>query len=79
MSRSIREIFQEIALSLWMQPASFKELMERKFLSDKSSLAVSNMLESMVATGWIYESKGMYHTHADTMTKHITGSLKLAE
>lgn len=62
--RRIRELKENIAASLYMQPATLAGLMERDFLAHYSDYLVDRLLMQLEGQGWIYQdSKDRYHTY----------------
>lgn len=64
---SLIEIQMDIAASLWLKPATFKELMERDFMINRSEYGIQIMLEIMDKKDWIYEKSNKYYTYQKTV------------
>lgn len=62
--KQLTELQEKIAASLFMEPGTFDELMERDFLHNHSEQGVMLLLRTMEIKGWIFQRKDFkYHTY----------------
>lgn len=62
-SGGLRELKKDIAASLYMEPATFEELVQREFLINRAEFGISLLLNQMEIDKWIYMRGEVYHTY----------------
>ena len=60
---SLREVQEEIAISLNAKPCSFDNLIKRDFLLQKSKYGIQILIEMMLSKKVIYERNGALYTY----------------
>lgn len=62
----LTELYEQVAVSLWLLPATLEELTGRDFLANRSEETIDRILFYLENKGWIYRQGDIYHTYKAT-------------
>jgi hypothetical protein len=66
---TIRNLINNICASLWVEPATENELINRDFLSKKSLYGIQKLIQSAESLGLIYLKGNKYHCYRSTLKR----------
>ena len=66
------ELQKDICASLWIQPATLDELLDRDFLHNRSPEGIDRMLFQMENKGWVYTRGEKFNTYRKTVLTELS-------